>query len=175
VLTEGEVLFNTASDQWIHLTIKADEPQTKDTMTTEPTLDANHFTLNNETRNAAYAFLKANPGYNIEDSGSPLFTIIGQMGLNCAKDKDPVTEIILSSHGYSRFLGCNELIMCLEPVTRFQEMIEGKVGSLLGSTVYTEAYTHPLEQTMAPSDILFRTLSNKWFRIYAKNTSSANV
>jgi hypothetical protein len=127
------------------------------------------FALNADTLASAYDFLQANPGYNIEDPGSPLFTIIGQMGLNCSKDKDPVREIVLSAHVYNNFLGCNELIMCLEPVTTIREMTEGKVGGLLGSIVYTEAYAHPLEQTMGLKDILFRTLSNKWFRTYAKD------
>lgn len=141
---------------------------------TTPAQEPNQFVLS-EARNAAYAFLKENPGYNIEASDVPLYVTVGQMGLNCAKDKDPVTEIILSSNMYNTFLGCNELIACLEPVIHIREMMEGKVGTLLGATVFTEAYSHPVEQTMGPKDILFRTLSNKWFRVFVKETSSANV
>ncbi len=133
------------------------------------TQDPAQFVLNADTLASAYAFFQANPGYNIEVSGSSMCTVIGKMSVNCAKDKDPVREIVLSSHMYNNFLGCNELIMCLEPVTTIREMKEGKVGSLLGCTVYTEAYAHPVEQTMGQKDILFRTLSNKWFRTYVKD------
>lgn len=140
-----------------------------------PSVEQNKFVLNDETRQVAYAFLKANPGYNIENSEDPLSTLIGKMSVNCVKDKDPVTEIVLSSHVYNSFLACKELIECLEPVNTIREMMEGKVGNLFGSTVFTEAYSHPVDQTMGPKEILFRTSSNKWFRVYVKETLSANV
>lgn len=175
VMAENEVMFNTANDQWIHLTIKADELKTKDTMTIEPTLEVNDFVLNKETRKVVYAFLKENPGYNIEDSGASLYTVIGRVCIDCLKDKDPVTEIILSSHVYNSFLGCDELMTSIEPVKRIRDMMEGKVGSLIGAMVYTEAYMHPVDQMMGPKEILFHTQSNKWFRVYSKADSSANV
>jgi hypothetical protein len=46
---------------------------------------------------------------------------------------------------------------------------------LYGAVVYTEAYMHPTEQTMSPKEILFHTQSNKWFRVYTKTVSSANI
>jgi len=140
-----------------------------------PSTEQNKFALSAETRRIAYAFLKENPGCSIEDPGTDLFLTVSGVISNCSRDKDPVTEMVLASNVYNSFLHCEKLIMCLEPVESIREMMEGKVGRLLGSTVYTEAYTHPVEQTMGPKEILFRTLSNKWFRVYVKSESSVNV
>lgn len=145
------------------------------THTATPSVEQNKFVLNDETRRVAYAFLKDYPAFNIEDRGTDLHLTVAQMLGNCATDKDPVTEIVLSSHMYNSFLACKKLIECLEPVNTIREMTEGRVGQLLGSTVYTEAYSHPMEQTMGPKEILFHTRNDKWFRVYTKETSSANV
>lgn len=140
-----------------------------------PSVEQNKFVLNDETRKVAYAFLKDYPAFNIEDRGTDLHLTVAQMLGNCATDKDPVTEIVLSSHMYNSFLASKELIECLEPVSTIRDMMEGKVGNLFGSTVFTEAYSHPVDQTMGPKEILFHTLSNKWFRVYTKEVSSTNV
>ncbi len=171
ILTTNEVLFNTKSDGWLRISIKdAPEGNNMNTQTTDSIeQEDSKFSLNKETRNA-YAFLKANPVFNTEDAGiSNLFDVFTEIVGSCSRDKDPVQKVVLSSHMYNEFLSCTKLIMCLEPATTIRDIMKGKVGKILGSTLYTEAYSHPAEQGMGCKEILFHTLSDKWIRISFSN------
>ncbi len=127
------------------------------------------FVLDSSVRERAYAFLAQNPEFNNEDVQATLYDAVTSTVLLWSRDKDPVTKIVVSAGVYNRFMAESKLIAMVEPVQSIKDLQEGKFGYLLDATLYTEAYKHPVDQTMGPKELLFQTLSDRWIRISFRN------
>lgn len=83
--------------------------------------------------------------------------------------KDSITEVFLAADCFNYMIGCTQFIQAIEPVASHKEVLEGKIGTCCGTTIWTEAYRPPYDRVLNDGDILLCTANDQWIHLSVKD------
>jgi len=80
-------------------------------------------------------------------------TTLATMRNNVARWKIPVTSCLLSQSYWNDIVGNSEFMAMLDPVSKYDLVLNGQLGTLLGMTLITDGYRAPELQVLQDGDI----------------------
>lgn len=89
----------------------------------------------------------------------PTPQLISQLRLSLVTKEAPISVMVVGAQCWQYMLGCKDWQQVIDPATKQEDVLEGRLGVALGCDIVTDIYAHPEEKRFKSNEFAVAAFS----------------